>query len=134
MRSFFRMLPFLLLMIVAFRPHPVQRYGMVTGIKPDKIDYYKRLHASVWPGVLQKITECHIRNYSIYIQKIGDAYFLFSYFEYTGTDFTGDMQKMAADSTTRKWWKATDPTQLPLPEAAMNKQIWTNMQEVFHTD
>ncbi|SEP41744.1 L-rhamnose mutarotase [Mucilaginibacter sp. OK283] len=110
----------------------VQRFGMVTGLKPEKMAYYKQLHSHAWPGVLKKITECNIRNYSIYIQKIDGKYFLFSYFEYVGVDFKGDMAKMAADTTTRRWWKETDPTQIPLPEAAAHKQQWQAMDEVFH--
>ena len=110
----------------------IKRMGMVTGIKPEKIEYYKQLHAKAWPAVLKKLTECNIKNYSIYLQKIDDKYFLFSYFEYTGTDFDKDMKKMADDKTTQLWWKETDPTQIPLPEAASKKQIWTNMEEVFH--
>ncbi len=114
-------------------PTSIKRFGMVTGLKPDQIDYYRQLHANAWPGVLEKIKECNIRNYSIYLQQIGDAHYLFSYFEYIGSDFEADMQKMAADSTTRRWWKETDPTQIPLPEAADKGEIWTNMEEVFHT-
>jgi L-rhamnose mutarotase len=57
---------------------------------------------------------------------------LFSYFEYTGKDFDGDMKKMAADSATQRWWKETDPCQQPLPDAAAKKQIWSSMEEVFH--
>lgn len=110
-----------------------QRFGMVTGLRPDKVAYYEQLHAAVWPGVLKKIGECHIQNYSIYLQSIEGKYYLFSYFEYTGNDFEGDMKKMAADSTTQRWWKETAPTQLPLPEAASRQQTWTNMKEVFHT-
>lgn len=110
----------------------IKRMGMVTGIKPDKIEYYKQLHAKAWPAVLNKLKECNIRNYSIYLQKIGNQYFLFSYFEYTGTDFDKDMKKMAADRNTQLWWKETDPTQIPLPEAASKKQVWSNMEEVFH--
>ncbi|WP_281228960.1 L-rhamnose mutarotase [Flavobacterium aquiphilum] len=112
----------------------ISRMGMVTGIKPDKIEYYKQLHAKAWPGVLKKLREVNIKNYSIYIQKIEDKYFLFSYFEYTGSDFDKDMKKMAADKTTQRWWKETDPTQIPLPEAASKKQVWTDMEEVFHTN
>src|SRR5258706_12474403 len=115
-------------------PIPVQRYGMVTGIRPDKIARYEQLHAAVWPEGLKKIKECNIQNYSIYLQKIDSAWFLFSYFEYTGADFKKDMEKMAADSTTRRWWQETDPTQMPLPEAAAQQKIWTNMKEVFHTN
>jgi L-rhamnose mutarotase len=116
------------------KPQNVKRMGMVTGIKPEKIEYYKKLHAKTWPAVLKKIKECNIQNYSIYIQKIEDKYFLFSYFDYTGSDFESDMKKMAEDKTTQKWWKETDPTQIPLPEAASKKQVWTNMEEVFHTN
>ena len=110
------------------------RYGMVTGLNPDKIEDYKRLHASPWPEVQKRITECNIRNYSIYLQKIDNQYYLFSYFEYTGSDFYADMKKMAADSMTQKWWKETDPCQLPLKEALAKHQIWSSMEEVFHQD
>lgn len=116
------------------KPVDVQRFGSVTGLKPEKLADYKQLHAHAWPSVLKKIKECNIRNYSIYLQKIGDAYYLFSYFEYTGTDFDSDMKKMADDPETQRWWKETDPCQQPLPETAAKKQIWTNMEQVFHTN
>lgn len=110
----------------------VKRYGMVTGLKPEKVNYYKQLHATAWPGVLKKIKECNIQNYSIYLKEINGQYFLFSYFEYAGTDFEADMKKMAADSTTKRWWNETDPCQQPLPDAASKGQIWSSMEEVFH--
>ena len=110
------------------------RYGMVTGLNPEKLAYYKSLHAHPWPAVLNKIKECHIENYSIFLQKIDGKYFLFSYFEYTGNNFDADVKKMAADTATQRWWKETDPCQLPLPEAFARKQTWTNMDEVFHLD
>jgi L-rhamnose mutarotase len=28
----------------------VERYGMITGLKPEKMAYYKKLHAAVWPA------------------------------------------------------------------------------------
>ena len=113
---------------------PVQRYGMVVGVKPEKIDYYKKLHAAAWPGVLAKIKECHIRNYSIYLREIEKGqYLLFSYFEYTGTDFAADMARMAADPETQRWWKETDPCQSPVP-TRLDKELWSRMYEVFHTD
>lgn len=112
----------------------VKRFGSVTGLKPDKLAYYKKLHANAWPSVLKKIKECNIQNYSIFLQKIEDKYYLFSYFEYVGTDFKSDMDKMAADPNTQRWWKETDPCQQPLPEAVSQKQIWTSMEEVFHTN
>ena len=115
-------------------PAPVQRYGMVIGIKPEKVDDYKKLHAAAWPGVLAKIKDCHIRSYSIYLREVAPGQFLlFSYFEYTGTDFAADMARMAADPETRRWWKETDPCQSPIPTRAEG-EFWSRMDEVFHAD
>jgi len=125
---------FLVRGVVLRAPDRVERYGMVIGLKPEKIDYYKQLHAAAWPGVLAKIKECHIRNYSIYLREVEKGqYLLFSYFEYTGDDFAADMAKMAADPETRRWWKETDPCQAPIPTRG-EKEFWSRMDEVFHTD
>ena len=119
---------------VAKAPDRVERYGMVIGIKPDKIDYYKELHAAAWPAVLAKIKDCRIRNYSIYLREVEPGrYLLFSYFEYTGNDFAADMARMAADPETRRWWKETDPCQAPIPTRG-EKEFWSRMDEVFHLD
>lgn len=118
----------------AAAPGRVERYGMVIGVKPEKIEYYKRLHAAAWPGVLARIKDCHIRNYSIYLREAAPGQFLlFSYFEYTGTDLAADMARMAADPETQRWWKETDPCQSPLP-TRLDKEFWSRMEEVFHTD
>lgn len=107
----------------------MKRYGMVIGVNPEKIKEYKKLHAAVWPDVLKKITECNIRNYSIYLKDNT----LFSYFEYVGSDFDADMAKMAADPTTQKWWDVCKPCQSPL-ETCEEGEWWANMEEVFHCD
>ena len=112
----------------------MQRYGMVIMLKPGKVAYYKELHAAVWPGVLKKIQECHIRNYSIYLKEIEpDKFYLFSYFEYTGDDIAADMAKMAADPETQRWWRETDPCQAAIPLCGEN-EWWSRMDEVFHAD
>jgi L-rhamnose mutarotase len=107
----------------------MKRYGMVINVRPEMFEEYKRLHAAVWPAVLDMIKQCNIRNYSIY-HKDG---FLFSYFEYAGTDLEADMAKMAADPTTQKWWDLCKPCQMPL-ETRKHGEWWANMEEVFHTD
>ncbi len=111
------------------RSASVKRYGQVIRVKPEKLGYYKELHANPWPCVLEKIHECNIRNYSIYLQD--DQ--LFAYFEYVGKDFAADMAKMAADTCTQKWWSETDPCQEPIA-TAKDGDWWTTMEEVFHND
>ena len=105
------------------------RYGSVIRVKPGKLEEYKALHADPWPGINKMLKEVNIRNYSIYYR---DGY-LFSYFEYTGSDFEADMARMAADSLTRQWWKLTDPCQLPV-ETAAEGEWWAPMEEVYHLD
>lgn len=110
------------------------RYGSVIGLRADKIAEYKKLHAAIWPQVAAMIRQCHIRNYSIYLQQMNDgSYCLFSYFEYTGSDFKADMAKMAADAETQKWWKVTDPCQIAL-DHRKSGEWWSSMEEVFHQD
>ena len=110
----------------------VTRYGHVIGLRPEKLEEYKQLHADVWPGVLKTIEECNIRNYSIYLGELQEGkYYLFGYFEYTGDDFKGDMAKMAADPTTQKWWTFCESCQVPIPTQKEGKW-WADMEEVFH--
>lgn len=111
----------------------VQRFGSVIGLHEDKLEYYKELHANAWPGVLDTIAQCNIRNFSIYLHRLDDGkYYLFSYFEYTGNDFEADMAKMAADPLTQQWWKETDPCQFPVKNRAEG-EWWAKMEEVFHS-
>ncbi|MFH2113144.1 MAG: L-rhamnose mutarotase [Spirochaetota bacterium] len=105
------------------------RYGQIIRVKSGKLDEYKKYHTEVWPGILAMITECNIHNYSIF-QKDG---LLFAYMEYVGTDFDGDMKKMAADPLTRKWWDIMMPMQEPMETRAPG-EWWANMEEVFHLD
>jgi L-rhamnose mutarotase len=112
----------------------MKRYGMVIGLRADKLDEYKQLHAAVWPDVLRMIQRCHIRNYSIYLRQLDDGqHYLFSYFEYVGTDFSADMARMAADPTTQRWWAVCMPCQKPLGSRT-DGEWWAGMEEVFHAD
>ncbi len=107
----------------------MQRYGQVLRLRPEAEERYKTYHAAVWPEILDMIRQCHIRNYSIYLK---DGY-LFSYFEYDGTDFAADMDRMAADPKTQEWWAIMKPMQDPLP-TRKPEEWWAGMEEVFHMD
>lgn len=109
----------------------MQRMGMVIGLNAEKIEEYKRLHAAVWPDVLRMISQCHIRNYSIFLKEPENL--LFSYFEYHGADFDADMKIMAADPVTQDWWAVCMPCQKPL-ETRREGEWWASMEEVFHHD
>ena len=109
--------------------HPMKRFGQIIGVKPEHLESYKEYHAAVWPEILDMITQCNIRNYSIFYK---DG-LLFAYFEYIGDDFTADMAKMAADPKTQEWWSVIVPMQKPV-ENRSEGEWWANMDEVFHLD
>ncbi len=109
----------------------MQRMGMVIGLKAEKVAEYKRLHAAVWPEILDMISKCNIRNYSIFLKEPENL--LFGYWEYHGTDFAADAAKMAADPRTQEWWDVCMPCQEPL-ESRKEGEWWAMMEEVFHHD
>ena len=107
----------------------MKRFGQIIGVKPEKFQEYAEAHAAVWPEVLEMITLCNIKNYSIFHYNNK----LFAYFEYHGNDFDADMQKMAADPKTQEWWDWMMPLQEPL-ETRAEGEWWVTMTEVFHHD
>ena len=107
----------------------MQRFGTMIRLKPGRAEEYKRYHAAVWPEVLSTISDCNIRNYSVFFKD--DV--LFGYFEYHGTDITKDWAKMAADAKTQEWWAIMGPMQDPLP-TRIEGEWWAEMEEVFHLD
>ena len=107
----------------------MKRYGMVIGLRPEAEAEYRKYHAAVWPGVLDMIRQCNIRNYSIFLKD----HRLYAYFEYHGSDFAADMAKMAADAETQRWWAIMNPMQEPIP-TRKEGEWWAEMEEVFHHD
>jgi L-rhamnose mutarotase len=107
----------------------MKRYGSVIGVKKESLEEYKRYHANAWPEVLDKLRDCNIRNYSIFLKDD----LLFGYWEYHGSDYAADMAKMAADPKTRDWWAVVGPMQRPLPTRAEG-EWWATMEEIFHLD
>jgi len=107
---------------------------MVARVLPGRLAEYKKLHAHVWPGVLDQIKRSQITNYSIYLSKLPDGnHYLFSYFEYRGDDFREDMKAMAVDPTTQKWWAVCKPCLEPTEQMPPG-EVWVPMEEIFHCE
>lgn len=102
-------------------------FGQIGKLKKEKREAYKKLHAAVWPEVKQMIEECHLHNYSIFIQ---DEW-VFSYFEYDGEDFEGDMKKMEADPVTQEWCTYTHPC-FETYAVNGNSEFYHDMQQIFY--
>jgi L-rhamnose mutarotase len=105
----------------------MKRFGQVIRLKPEGAEEYIRHHKAVWPGVLAKIKECNISNYSIFVK----GHLLFAYFEYTGKDYASDRKKMAAHEETQRWWEVVKPLMEPVATAGP-EEFWADMEEIFH--
>jgi L-rhamnose mutarotase len=110
----------------------MKRFGMVIEVTEGKLQEYEELHQAVWPEVLERISASNIQNFSIYAQQMPNGKnYLFSYYEYVGSDYEKDMAAMAADKTTQEFWELCRPCQVPFPECPAG-EWWTVMKEVFH--
>ncbi len=106
-----------------------QVFASVIKLRPEKIEYYKKLHANPFSGVNEMIKKCGITKYKIYHR---DG-LLFSILTYEGDDWEYDMAKMAKDELTQKWWKETDPCQMRI-ESAKKDEWWADMEKVYELD
>ena len=106
-----------------------KRVGMVIGIKPEVIEEYKKLHADDNPGVRDLLEIANFANFSIFIHQFDDGnYYLFGYYEYTGTDFEKDMAEIAKKERNIEWLKVCDPMQIPFE----GQNGWSEMEQVYY--
>ncbi len=97
-------------------------YTSLISLKPEFTERYIILHKHTFPGVLDRIAQSNIRNYSIFLHNN----LLFSHFEYCGKNYELDMAFMG-DEVTKDWWKLTDAMQEPL--ATRNEGEWWSAAE-----
>ncbi|MFN7279324.1 MAG: L-rhamnose mutarotase [bacterium] len=103
------------------------RFGMVNRIRPEALDSYLALHADGHPGVRDLLVRYHICNFNIFLQRIGEEWFEFAYYEYTGSDHAADMAALAAEPRNIQWLANCDPMQQPLE----GQTGWTVMERIY---
>jgi len=112
----------------------IKRFGQVIEVKAEKLEEYRALHADSHPGVRHLLKKYNIHNYSIFLHQLDDGkFYLFSYFEYTGTDFGADMEKLKNNPENQAWWKLTDPCQKPIQNRKAEEK-WADMELVYHNN
>ena len=106
------------------------RYGMVIGLHADKVEEYKRLHAAVWPEVLEALRRNGVHNFTIFLKEPENL--LFGVFDHHG-DYAEAARRIDADPATQRWYQLTEPCQKPL-EYRKPGEWWAFMQTAFHMD
>jgi len=109
---------------------PLERAGLVSGLKPDCELTYRTLHQTNWPGVIDQMARSHYRYWVTFLMEFGTDLMLFTYCEYVGTNRSVDDTAMAADPVTQRWWKHTEPCLIPqTPDGGS----WTRMTPLLAT-
>lgn len=104
-----------------------ERYGQLIRLKPEYEERYIALHAHPFPGLIEQLRAANLHNYSIFLHDN----LLFSFYEYSGSDYEEDMEAVASNSTVKDWWTLTDPMQESLSSEASD-EWWVVMEEIFH--
>ena len=109
----------------AARGDVMQRFASVIRLRPEKTaEYLGPACGCRGRACLRPLRRAHVSNYSIFLR---DG-LLFSYLEYTGTNYEADMASVAADPETQRWWLLTDPCQQPVDTAAAGRAVGASRQ------
>jgi len=91
------------------------------------------LHGAFWPEVLFALEPHHIADSGCSSHYYPSLDLLTATFKYTG-DYEKDMQGIAEDKGTQRWWKVTDGMQESLDEGAKGSggevPWWTELEEI----
>lgn len=76
----------------------MERVCFLLKVRQDRITEYRERHDAVWPEMLQALTECGWRNYSLFLRDDG---LLVGYLE--TEDFAAAQAAMAATEVNARW-------------------------------
>ncbi|KAL1409529.1 hypothetical protein Q8F55_003513 [Vanrija albida] len=118
------------------RTNEGQRICQVVKLKPEHAEEYIRLHADVWPAVLESLRKANFVDYSVhYFAELG---LLIAHLRYLGTNLDADAAGVRESEETRRWWKITDAMQETFVAGSTGSTSplgwWLNVPEVFRME
>jgi L-rhamnose mutarotase len=75
-----------------------RRHCFLLRVRPDRMDEYRRRHATVWPEMLQALADTGWRNYTLFL---GDDGLLVGYVE--ADDLQASLAAMARTEVNARW-------------------------------
>jgi L-rhamnose mutarotase len=109
-------------------PKEPQRFGGIIGLKPENVAEYTRLHTGDNCTIRDLLRKANIGSNSIFLHEIEGKWYEFSYVEYIGNDYEGDMAKLAAEPRFQAWLKVCDAMQIPLE----GEKSWAMMEQIYY--
>ena len=103
-----------------------ERVCFVLKVRPDRLDEYRERHRSVWPEMLEALTDTGWRNYSLFL---GEDGILVGYLECQY--FEAALQGMESRDVNARWQAEMAPF-FELAEGARPDTGLERLEEVFH--
>jgi L-rhamnose mutarotase len=103
-----------------YRPG-VHRHGYTAQLKPGSVEAVRNLLQGKSRFIFRSLDNLYIQNFNLYFKDD----MLYIYFEYTGSDFPRDRERLQNDADVVRW-NGEFERYLQDP--------WQEMREVFHTD
>lgn len=104
------------------------RYCLRGQVRPDQVEEYRRVHAAVWPELLEALHEAGWRNYSLFVADDG---LLVGFVETEGDDDLETIQRRVQGPVNDRWQRSV--AALFASDGAPD-QAWRVLPEVFHLD
>lgn len=79
---------------------PKKRIGFLLKVKKEKLIEYREIHKKVWPEMLEALSRCGWKNYSLFLRHDG---MLFGYFETMFETFEQALDAMNKEPINTKW-------------------------------
>jgi L-rhamnose mutarotase len=106
----------------------MQRVCFLLKVKADRLDEYKARHKTVWPEMLNALSETGWKNYSLFLRDDG---LLVGYVE--TLDFDAALSGMAAREVNERWQKEMGEFFEALDGKRPDEGM-AQLKEVFHLD
>ena len=107
----------------------MERIGFLLKVREEKIAEYKKIHAQVWPEMLEALKRTGWHNYSLFMRDDG---MLFGYFE-TPENLQTALDGMNDEEVNTKWQEMMAPY-FESVSGGRADEILIELEEVFHLD
>ena len=104
----------------------MRRVCFTLQVSPDRLDEYRRRHASVWPDMLTALRDAGWHDYSLFLRDDG---LLVGYF--VTDDLDAAQRAMAATEVNRRWQAEMAPFFVGTADGLRGIQV---LEEVFNLD
>ena len=103
----------------------MQRVGFLIQVRQEKLEEYKRIHAEVWPDLLDELRAAGMRNYSLWLRPDGLE---FGYLECD--DWDAACRYLDASEVHSRWQEAMQEFLLT-PPGSQGGQPIQMLEQVF---